>query len=132
MSTETTVLLLELSPWLARLLVEVVLLWRRRPAAVGPKPPTISMVLRDKRYYLTSHIYLLSGLLMHWFVPWRHASVVGSVAFWLIAVAVFVWDLVLRKKPVREWPTWMVVARDPPMWLLIGALAGFLLFPQGT
>lgn len=128
MDTATLVLTLELSPWLVRLAVESVLLWRRRKA---PRPPTISMVLRDARYHLTSHIYLCSGMLTHWFVPWREASVAGGVAFWLIAVGLFCWDLALRGRPTKTWGAGLLVARDPPAWLLAGALAGLVLFPQG-
>lgn len=127
--TDAFTLTLELSPWAIRLVWELVLLWRRRKA---PRPNTISMTMRDFRFRLTSHIYLASGMLVHWFVPWRHATVSGAIAFWLVAVGLFVWDLVLWSRPVETWSTALIVSRDPPLWLLAGALAGLVLFPQGV
>lgn len=121
------IFLCTLGVWLP---LELYLLWRR--AQKGPKPGTISMVLRDARFHLTGTIYLLSGLLVHWFVPWRAATVAGSVAFWVLALGLFAWDLVLWKRPVETWPVWLVTSRDPPLWLLAGALSGLVLFPQGA
>lgn len=130
MSARALVLSLGALAWLVALVVELVLLWQR--ARKGPKPPTISMVLRDVRYHLTSSVYMLSGLLTHWFVPWRHATVVGGVLFWLIALGLVVWDALLWRHPVETWPAWQRRARFPPMWLILGALSGLVLFPQGV
>ncbi len=119
-----------LSPWPIWLVWEIYLLIRR--AQPGPKVKTISMVARDVRHHTSSVIYLTSGMAMHWWAPWRQAGVAESIAFWAIALGLLVWDLALRNRPVATWPTWLIVARDPPLWLLVGGLAGFLLFPQGV
>lgn len=99
---------------------------------LGVRVKTISMLLRDRRYHLTSVIYVFSGLLTHCFAVWRHATVVGSVAFWLVGVVLLVVNVWSWRRPVQTWPTWAVIASDPPLWLLVGALSGFVLFPQGA
>lgn len=129
MATDQVTLWVFLLPWPIWLVWELVLLWRRRKA---PRPKTISMVARDLRYHLTSVVYLLSGLLVHWFAPWRHATVAGGVLFWVVALGLFVWDLALWKRPVETWPAGLKISRDPPLWLCAGALAGLVLFPQGA
>ncbi len=120
-----------LLPWALWLVWEVYLLLRR--AQPGPKVKTISMVARDMRFRITSVVYLLPGMCAHWF--WlgpKNATVVGGIAFWVIALALLVQDIWLRNKPTETWPQWLLLQRDAPAWMLIGALAGRYLFPQGV
>lgn len=92
---------------------------------------TLSMVARDKGWALSSAVYLWNGLASHWWVPglsW--ATVPGSAAFWLIAVALAIWDGALWGRPTWAWPAWQRWARFPALVMLAGLLAGWLLFPQ--
>jgi hypothetical protein len=122
-------LLVFLGFWPVWLVWELVLLWlRSRP---GEKPKTISMVARDRGHHLSSVAYLWGGLATHfWWPSEAWATVPGSVAFWVVALGLVVWDVDLWRMPVWAWPRWLVRVRAPLLWLILGGLAGRFLFPQ--
>lgn len=108
---------------------ELVLLWLRRRQ--GAKPGTISMVAKDRAWHLNALPYLWGGLATHyWWPGGKWAGTAGGVAFWAIAVALLVQDIILWNRPVDTWPKWLRYQRWPLLWLVVGAAAGKLLFPQ--
>lgn len=129
-SVNRATLVVLLSPWAVWLCWEVCLLARR--AGPGPKVKTISMVARDLRYHMTSVVFLTSGMAAHWWVPWRAATVAGSIFFWVNAALLLAWDVLLRDKPPETWAAWERLARTPWVWLILGAASGLVLFPQGA
>lgn len=128
-TADTISLLVVLAIWPVWLVWEIYLLWRRRPGA-DDKPRTISMVMRDRAWHLSSLVYLWLGLASHYWLPIGAGSAFGGVAFWLIAVALVTQDALLWRHPVETWPRWLKVIRWPLAWMIIGALCGRFLFPQ--
>lgn len=129
--TDTLTLGILLFPWALWLVWEIFLLVRRGVLAKRHQniPKTISMVARDARFRLAGPIYLTAGMCAHWWVPWRAATDVGSVVFWLIAMALVTWDVLLWRRELAAWERW---ARLPLVWLALGFGSGLLLFPQAA
>lgn len=114
--------------WVVLILLEIPLLVRR---ATDKSFKTISMVLRDYRYRTTSLAFTWASMATHWWVPAPAFSPVWmGILFWLILLAVVVWDIFLWRKPTETWPSWLKVVRTPLLWLVLGAAAGYFLFPQ--
>jgi hypothetical protein len=117
--------------WPAWLVWELVLL--RLRALPGDKPKTISMVARDRGYQLNVVVYLWGGLATHfWWLGSTWATVPGAIAFWVLPLLLLVADIVLWNWPRESWPPWLRFARQPLLWLVVGALAGRFLFPQSA
>jgi hypothetical protein len=122
--------------WPVWLLWEMVLLWLRRKggprsALTGRPARTISMVPLRYGWKLTGLVYLNGGLATHFFVPSpQWGSTLGGIAFWGLAAALLAWDWRSWELHPRFYPRWARWARFPGFWLLLGALAGWGLFPQ--
>lgn len=117
-----------LLPWVLWFAWEIFVLVRR---GQDVRVKTISMVARDYRFKLVSVLYLWSSMASHWWWPapaWAPAWL--GVAFWVVSLVLVVWDVILWKTSVEEWPTWLKVVRWPLAWLALGFLAGHFLFPQ--
>lgn len=128
--SDTATLLITLSFLPVWLGLELVLLWRRRPGSPD-KPKTISMVMRDRAWHLNSLPYFFGGMCTHWWVPAKQfAPVWAGVAFWVGLLGLIISDVVMWRHPVETWPRAYRWFRFPAFWLVIGAVAGFGLFPQ--
>jgi hypothetical protein len=76
-------------------------------------------------------VYVWAGMMTHWWVNGpRTSTVAGAVAFWLVLVALVVWDVVLWKTDFSQWSPVLRWARWPVLWVVLGGLAGWGLFPQ--
>lgn len=98
----------------------------------GPHVKTISMILRDNRNRLTGVVFALSAMPAHWWFPTMSTYAWGTVAFWLLALGLFAWDVALWRKPPASWPGWVRVVRDSRAWVVLGFVAGLALFPQAV
>jgi hypothetical protein len=111
----------------------VVVLWLRpRAKRLGlPMPKTISMVARGLGYRVAALVYLWFGLGVHF---WLNRSTWGSapagVVFWLVPVALAVWAGFDWGTDPQTWPRWKRTVLHPFFVAPVGALAGYLLFPQ--
>lgn len=98
----------------------------------GPSVKTISMILRNHRNHTTGVVFALSAMPTHWWVPTFPTYAAGTVVFWLLAIALFVWDLAWRNRPLETWPGWAKTLKDSRLWVAAGMLAGLTLFPQAA
>jgi hypothetical protein len=134
MNWDTLTLIIWVSIWPAWLILEIVLLIKRGQST-RPLPKTISMVARDMGWRVNLIPYLWSGMATHW---WWLASnpyppvlegVLGTF-FWVIGLALLIWDISLWRVSRDEYVGLGLVVRNPLTWLIVGAMAGRLLFPQ--
>lgn len=126
--TDTLTLAILLFPWALWLGWEIYLLVRR---GQGVRVATISMVARDRAVHLCSVIYAWGGMAAHWWWPGaNHATVAGSVVFWIALVGFLIQDIVLWRTQAQWWPLWLQWQRKPILILALGFIAGKFLFPQ--
>jgi hypothetical protein len=118
-------LVVYLSTWGVLVVWELITLFRRwRCPGTGQK--TISAVLRDQGWRMSSVVFSSTSMPAHW---WLNADAWGPEwlggLFWFITAALLGWNLYEWKRPApRRW--W----HSPVLWLAAGALAGRFLFPQ--
>ncbi len=112
----------------ALLALEIYLLVRR---GQGVSIATISMVLRDRATHISSVVFFAGGMCSHWWWPGDvQATRWGSVAFWVLIVALLMEDAYLWHVAPNWWPKWLQWQRKPILVLAAGFIAGKLLFPQ--
>lgn len=115
--------------WALWLVWEMVLLALR---GTGTYVKTISMVARDSAFRLNSVCYAWGGMATHWFWPGSEwATVAGSIIFWVLCAALLVQDILLWKTPRETLHPVVRWLRFPMVPVIVGAVAGKLLFPQG-
>ena len=121
--------------WLAILPVwfvwELVLLWKR---GQGVHVRTISMVAQRRGWQLPAVVFFFSSQPVHWWVPIGWGAAWAAVVFWVLIVALLVWNIARWKKtarPLAEWPRWERWFNFPAWYVAGGAIAAALLFPQG-
>jgi hypothetical protein len=127
-------LIVWLSMWPVFLIWEIILLLMRG-AGWAEMPALISMVAREYGWSLSAVVYVWFGLGAHfwWNASARYPGVwdtITALSFWLICVALLVWDIVLWRSDFTAWPTALRWARWPVAWMVAGALSGRFLFPQ--
>lgn len=127
---DTITLLLFISIWPAWLTWEITLLVMRG-VPFGAFPMTLSMVAQRDGWYLNSVVYTWGGLATHYWLPRvKWATVWGSVLFWLITLTLLIQDVCLWNTDKDTWSDFLYWQRFPGLVLIVGALCGFVLFPQ--
>lgn len=99
----------------------------------NPSIGLISMVARDRGYQFTAMVFAWGSLAAHYWANWRHLpwdNPFPAIMFWVLIVAVIVWDSFLWSTPYITLPLWIRCVRFPGTMLFLGLLNGFLLFPQ--
>lgn len=128
MMNRLTAALTYYGPWVLFLFWEICALILR---AQGHRVGTISMVARDHGWAAVVVPFLWGGMASHWWWPSEHAGgAITSVLFWLIGVALFVWDLSSMQRGVESYSPVLLWLRFPFAWCVIGFICGGLLFPQ--
>ena len=120
--------------WPVWLVWEIALLIMRG-AGVAQLPSLISMVARDRGWSLSSVVYLWFGLGAHFWANTDKVypgatNTILSISFWVIAVALLVWDITLWRTDFVMWSPVLRWFRWPVAWMIAGALSGRFLFPQ--
>lgn len=123
--------------WPVWLIWEIVLIllrkWWRPKDGARQLVMLISMVARDRGWQLNSVVYTWFGLGAHF---WWNAAAWGpawmGVCFWAGVVILFVCDIANWNSdvPRADWPKWRRWVRYPLLWMVVGTLAGRILFPQ--
>jgi hypothetical protein len=121
-----------IGPWLLWLAWEIALIWLR---GSGTHVYTISQEAKRLAFgYLGSLAYFWGGMTAHYFLTWSKpswSSPLPAVAFWVIGLAYMGADFFDGGDP-SKWPNFVQWLRWPPVVVVIGLLAGHLLFPQPT
>jgi hypothetical protein len=127
-ATNTVTLLVLLAPWVLFLVWEVYVLVRR---GSDVRVRTISMVAKEKGFHLSSVIYVWAGMASHWWWPSaRPGPDWAAVLFWGLIVPLLVHDVVRWPVGHLFWPRRERVAFNPLLILVLGFVAGKVLFPQ--
>ncbi len=130
--TDSITLAVFLAPWALFLVWELYLLAVRIWGTTKPAPRTISMVARDYGWKLNSVVYTQSAMVWHWWWPGKsYGSTAGTIAFWGICAALLfldAWVWLFKLNPLEfTFTRWL---RFPLLWVVVGALAAVVLFPQ--
>jgi hypothetical protein len=119
--------------WPAWLIWEIVLLALR---GKGLGVDTISMVAKDRAFQMNSLAFTWGGLGAHFWINWYRtrtwSTPVPAIVFWGLIVATLVLDIILWNKPYGDMALVWRWFRNPGMQLLLGMIAGYFLFPQGS
>lgn len=119
-------------PWIVWLIWELALLWFR---GKGITVNTISMEAKRIAFaHLGALAYFWGGMSAHYFLSWKRPvwnSPAPAIAFWTIGAAYLAADL-LDRGHWFGWPDFVQWIRWPPVVVLIGLAAGYLLFPQSA
>lgn len=128
MTVDTITFWVWLSPWFILGFWELYVVIQRLR---GVKVKTVSIVAKDYGPKLASMVYTWTAMPAHW---WWNAGRWGpdflAWIFWIIPVALLVWDIFCWKEVPQSWSTWKRRARHPLTWMVLGPLAGRYLFPQ--
>jgi hypothetical protein len=122
--------------WVLLLALPVLGIWQTallimRGAGWKEIPYLISMVARDHGHNLNSLVYAWCGLAAHWWWNAKGGSTTfGAVTFWVLLLALIVWDVSLWRTNPDAWPVWIQRVRQPEVWMVVAVLSGRFLFPQ--
>lgn len=118
--------------------VELLLLKRRKDRKPGESiVKTISQVARQRGWQLSSVVFFWTSMPVHWWlpVPWE-ATTASSVVFWSIQAVLLVWNIVTwrkwTKRPLDEWPQWLIWVNWPVWYMALGVITAAFLFPQSN
>lgn len=116
--------------WVA--ILPVWLIWETVVLKTNHK--TISQVARRRGWQFTAAVFFWTSMPFHWWCPSPvEQFTAGTVIFWVIIAALFVYNVRTWKRhalPLEQWPTWERWLNWPVFYLVAGPIAAVFLFPQ--
>lgn len=95
---------------------------------------TISEIARQRGWQFTSGVFFWSSMPAHWWIPSPlPCTTAGTIAFWLIILGLFVFNLATWRRnaaPIVFWQSWRRWVNWPVWYVIAGPVAALLLFPQ--